>query len=100
MHKGSPVGLCLCGSVPQQTEEVTWKIRIVSACACSLPRSTNSKLCSDAPSTSALVNDGARAVPPGYHGTGKRPLPSDAVVLMQRLPPLASTPPTVPVVDQ
>lgn len=34
----------------------------------------------DAPSTSASVNDGARAVPPGYHGTGKCPLPSDAVL--------------------
>lgn len=100
MCKGLTVGRCLCGSAPQQSEEVTWKIRIVSACACSLPCSMNSKLCTDAPSASASVNDGAHAVPPGYHGTGKRPLPSDAVVLMHSTPPLASTPTTVPVVDQ
>lgn len=100
MHKGLPVGLCLCGSAPQQTEEVTWKIGIVSGCACSLPCSMNSKLCTDALSASTSVNDGARAVPPGYHGTGKRPLPSDAAVLMHSTPPLASTPTTVPVVDQ
>lgn len=98
--KGLPVGLCLCGSAFQQSEEVTWKIRIVSACACSLPCSMNSKLCTDAPSTSASVNDGARALPPGYHGTGKCPLLSDAVVLMHSTPPLASTSTTVQVVDQ
>lgn len=80
MNKGSPAGQCLCRSTPQQTEKVTGKINIVSACACSIPGSADSKLCGDAPSTNASISDGPRVVPPGHHGTGQRPSPSDAVV--------------------